>query len=535
MNGKEFREHVAFFQGKMRGIIDVKNNDYSVDDDAMSNYKEIGKWLDLSPIKVWGVLFFKHVTAIATFVRDGKVESEGIHGRFLDAANYCVLGDALVSEAQDFAAVDDSSVAGTSQKTREEVEEKMRELTGRSVVAEFKVINGSLPNFLLEVVSHGRGQQVEVDRVSGWKPWDVLTTLQWVGLEPLVLAGDDGEGPPKSKKKLIKRVAREFGQTVADSLKEWLSDNVGGLKSVADDLRELIHDEAGVDALVDEVDPLTPGELVCILDRFEGPDPEAEPEHTVETAVDSYGKSRLLGVWVYLRKFIVDNGVDIDLKWTKFLEMLREQPAKWVGEKKSPVVDREAFLRPEQGVVQDSSSILSWDGTRFRRSLEDSIRDELIGANLWPIPAHLHIVADVMRELANLGRTELADALATLRLPLEAPAAVLEDRIEKPIVVSPDFHALTPALQSAHLLSLLRRTGALASPRRDGASINQVVTWLDVSGHSDVAKALTAWLGRRDVFTSSFIPAVVRKLREESDEVREEEADDAVVAASERP
>lgn len=96
MTFPEFQAHTNEFIEKMRSIMGVKNADYSVNDDCMSNYTEIAKWLGVPPRTVWGVLFFKHITAIARYVRDGRVESEGIHHRMLDAANYCVLGSGLV-------------------------------------------------------------------------------------------------------------------------------------------------------------------------------------------------------------------------------------------------------------------------------------------------------------------------------------------------------------------------------------------------------------------------------------------------------
>lgn len=48
---------------------------------------------------VWAVYFNKHVTAVLTFARTGKVESEAIRGRFLDIATYAILGAALADES----------------------------------------------------------------------------------------------------------------------------------------------------------------------------------------------------------------------------------------------------------------------------------------------------------------------------------------------------------------------------------------------------------------------------------------------------
>lgn len=54
--------------------------------------------LGITPMQCWGVYYLKHVLAIATFVKFGKVESEGIKSRFVDANNYSYLGLALIED-----------------------------------------------------------------------------------------------------------------------------------------------------------------------------------------------------------------------------------------------------------------------------------------------------------------------------------------------------------------------------------------------------------------------------------------------------
>ena len=103
MDLRTFDEFRKQFHKDMESIVAVKNPDYSVNADTMSNYKEIARFLGIPPRVVWAVLFMKHVTAISRYVRDGRVSSEPIRGRFLDAANYCVLGSALISEEDDTA------------------------------------------------------------------------------------------------------------------------------------------------------------------------------------------------------------------------------------------------------------------------------------------------------------------------------------------------------------------------------------------------------------------------------------------------
>lgn len=79
----------------------VKGDDYSRPDvDALSNFKESAHRLGTTPIKEWATHYTKHTMAIERFVRDGCVSSEAIRGRFRDARNYLLLGEALLAEAE---------------------------------------------------------------------------------------------------------------------------------------------------------------------------------------------------------------------------------------------------------------------------------------------------------------------------------------------------------------------------------------------------------------------------------------------------
>jgi hypothetical protein len=65
--------------------------------DVLTNFKRIGKRLNLDPLKVWAVYFNKHVDAINTYC-DNRLEAEPIDTRFADALNYLYLGIALIKE-----------------------------------------------------------------------------------------------------------------------------------------------------------------------------------------------------------------------------------------------------------------------------------------------------------------------------------------------------------------------------------------------------------------------------------------------------
>lgn len=102
MTATEFEKYAKDFFQEMLEIIFKKGHDYTRDtSDRLENFKSQAKALGLSPMQIWGVLFNKHVAAVMTFCRTGKVESEAIRGRFLDIAVYSILGAALAEECND--------------------------------------------------------------------------------------------------------------------------------------------------------------------------------------------------------------------------------------------------------------------------------------------------------------------------------------------------------------------------------------------------------------------------------------------------
>jgi hypothetical protein len=99
MTHEEFATHVKEFLIEMRETMAAKNPDYSAGtDDAMNDYHSASSATGVTPLQAWAVLTMKHVHAIQRYVKTGSVSSEAIHGRFVDLANYAVLGDALVKD-----------------------------------------------------------------------------------------------------------------------------------------------------------------------------------------------------------------------------------------------------------------------------------------------------------------------------------------------------------------------------------------------------------------------------------------------------
>lgn len=83
---------------KCHELLISKGHDYTDGEDRLSNFKEIARDTGVTPLQVWYVYFSKHISAIKTFMRSNKLESESIDSRFFDAINYLILGYALMKE-----------------------------------------------------------------------------------------------------------------------------------------------------------------------------------------------------------------------------------------------------------------------------------------------------------------------------------------------------------------------------------------------------------------------------------------------------
>ena len=94
-----YDEEMAVFDditAACKTLLSQKGDDYSGREDRLLNFKRLGKELNLPPRQVLWVYFRKHLDAITSYVRDGKLEScEDLRSRVLDAVNYLVLLECL--------------------------------------------------------------------------------------------------------------------------------------------------------------------------------------------------------------------------------------------------------------------------------------------------------------------------------------------------------------------------------------------------------------------------------------------------------
>lgn len=99
MKNKEFNKFITQFRKSQDDLIIRKGHDYTQGNaDRLHNFKYVATLTGLTPLQVWSVYWFKHVFAIATFVKYGAVKSEDITSRFIDENNYNLLGAAILQE-----------------------------------------------------------------------------------------------------------------------------------------------------------------------------------------------------------------------------------------------------------------------------------------------------------------------------------------------------------------------------------------------------------------------------------------------------
>lgn len=98
MTELEFNRLREQFNDECTQALGLKGKEYSGVGDRLGNFKRLATALGLSPEKICLVYMVKHIEAIHSFVRDGKVYSEPIRGRLMDARNYIDLLLALIED-----------------------------------------------------------------------------------------------------------------------------------------------------------------------------------------------------------------------------------------------------------------------------------------------------------------------------------------------------------------------------------------------------------------------------------------------------
>jgi hypothetical protein len=100
MTNTEFSELMNTIFTDCSKISKAKGNDYTRgSEDALANFKEVGKGIEIHPMDVCWIFMNKHYQAITNYVKTkGQSESEPISERIKDLINYLVLLQGLINE-----------------------------------------------------------------------------------------------------------------------------------------------------------------------------------------------------------------------------------------------------------------------------------------------------------------------------------------------------------------------------------------------------------------------------------------------------
>lgn len=100
MNKDQFK---ALLDSTHKTLVDLtqsKGEEYSRDADQLANFKRQAEELLMTPEKVLMVYLNKHLDAVKSFVKTGKIYSEPIEGRIDDAILYLILLKGIVRDDQ---------------------------------------------------------------------------------------------------------------------------------------------------------------------------------------------------------------------------------------------------------------------------------------------------------------------------------------------------------------------------------------------------------------------------------------------------
>lgn len=100
MDKREFRRLLDETHQTLVQLTSSKGEEYSRDTDQLANFKRQAEELNATPEKILMVYLNKHLDAIKSFVKTGKLYSEPIEGRIDDAILYLILLKGIVLDDQ---------------------------------------------------------------------------------------------------------------------------------------------------------------------------------------------------------------------------------------------------------------------------------------------------------------------------------------------------------------------------------------------------------------------------------------------------
>ena len=100
MNHQTFKTVINQTFERMHELTASKGIEYANSDDQLANFKRLSEKLGLTPEAVNLVYLTKHMDAIESYVKNGKSNSEPIHGRIEDAILYLILLKSIIVEKE---------------------------------------------------------------------------------------------------------------------------------------------------------------------------------------------------------------------------------------------------------------------------------------------------------------------------------------------------------------------------------------------------------------------------------------------------
>lgn len=87
------------FEDECFAILESKGSDY-MRADAWDQFEQLAEMLNLTPLQVMYVYMHKHLKAIETAMRDGRLKAECLEDKLKDVANYALMMVAYNREAE---------------------------------------------------------------------------------------------------------------------------------------------------------------------------------------------------------------------------------------------------------------------------------------------------------------------------------------------------------------------------------------------------------------------------------------------------
>lgn len=104
MTRSEFEEFAQDMISDAYEVLVGKGKDYAREDNPFHNFETTADFTGQTREQVLGGHMYKHVAALYRYIRDGKVDTEGLRGRAIDLINYAIFLVAMAeTEKRDLA------------------------------------------------------------------------------------------------------------------------------------------------------------------------------------------------------------------------------------------------------------------------------------------------------------------------------------------------------------------------------------------------------------------------------------------------